>query len=447
MGQKVHPGGLRVGVIQNWKSNWFAGPKEFSSWLIEDVHIRDHIYGKLAHAGLSDILIRKDKQRVTVDIYTARPGIVIGKSGVEVDALRRELHAITRKNVHININEIKRPELDAKLVAQSVAEQLQNRVSFRRAMKRALASAIRSGAQGIKIACSGRLGGTEMSRSEGYSEGRVPLHTIRADIDYGFTEARTTFGRIGVKVWINKGEIMPEGYEGLQGGRESRLGEQDQARRRGSGGGEGLAGGRDGGRGRSVDREGLGPVRKSRRSGSRGQGRPGGGPRPDATAKPTDAPPQAAAAVEKSVTPVEKPEVVAAKPVVGTEEPKAAPEKAKATVAKAKPAAEKTKPAAEETKATAAKAKPVAEKAKATAAKAKPVAEKAKATAAKAKPVAEKAKATAAKAKPAVEKAKPVAKKAPAKSKAKAAEAEAPSKPAAKRAPRKKSETETKGDS
>jgi len=157
MGQKVHPGGLRVGVIHDWKSNWFAGPKEFSSWLIEDVRIRDHIYGKLAHAGLSDILIRKDKQRVTVDIYTARPGIVIGKSGVEVDALRRELHAITRKNVHININEIKRPELDAKLVAQSVAEQLQNRVSFRRAMKRALASGIRSGAQGIKIACSGRL--------------------------------------------------------------------------------------------------------------------------------------------------------------------------------------------------------------------------------------------------------------------------------------------------
>ena len=148
MGQKIHPGGLRVGVIQNWKSNWFAGPKEFSSWLIEDVRIRDHIYGKLAHAGLSDILIRKDKQRVTVDIYTARPGIVIGKSGVEVDALRRELHAITRKNVHININEIKRPELDAKLVAQSVAEQLQNRVSFRRAMKRALASGYSLGGAG-----------------------------------------------------------------------------------------------------------------------------------------------------------------------------------------------------------------------------------------------------------------------------------------------------------
>src|SRR6266516_6107433 len=229
MGHKVHPGGLRVGVIHTWKSNWFVPSKEFPSALMEDVRIREHIYGKLSHAGLSDILIRKDKQRITVDIYTARPGIVIGKSGVEVDALRKELHDLTGKNVHININEIKRPELDAKLVAQSIAEQLVNRVSFRRAMKRALASAIRSGAQGIKITCGGRLGGTEMSRSETYSEGRVPLHTIRADIDYGFTEAKTTFGRIGVKVWINKGEIMPEGFESVAQQKETRLGDQDTA--------------------------------------------------------------------------------------------------------------------------------------------------------------------------------------------------------------------------
>jgi small subunit ribosomal protein S3 len=274
MGQKVHPGGMRVGVIHDWKSNWFSGKKEFGDWLLEDVRIREHIYRKLAHAGLSDILIRKDKQRVTIDIYTARPGIVIGKSGVEVDALRKELHGLTRKNVHININEIKRPELDAKLVAQSIAEQLENRVSFRRAMKRALASAMRSGAYGIKIVCGGRLGGTEMSRSESYSEGRVPLHTIRADIDYGVTEARTTMGRIGVKVWINKGEIMPEGYEGIATTRDSRLGEQDQARRRG-GAAEGLGASREGGRGRSVDREGLGPVRQRRRGGQ-GGGRPGG---------------------------------------------------------------------------------------------------------------------------------------------------------------------------
>jgi small subunit ribosomal protein S3 len=273
MGQKVHPGGLRVGVIHDWKSNWYTGKKEFPAYLLEDVRIREHIYKKLAHAGLSDILIRKDKQRITVDIYTARPGIVIGKSGVEVDALRKELHAITKKNVHININEIKRPELDAKLVAQSIAEQLQNRVSFRRAMKRALASGIRSGAHGIKIVCGGRLGGTEMSRSESYSEGRVPLHTIRADIDYGFVEAKTTFGRIGVKVWINKGEIMPEGYEGMAGAKETRLGEQDQARRR-RGSAEGLGASRESGRDRQRDREGLGPVRRRRPDGRRGGGRP-----------------------------------------------------------------------------------------------------------------------------------------------------------------------------
>src|SRR6059036_1549500 len=242
MGQKVHPGGMRVGVIHDWKSNWYTGAKEFPQYLIEDLKIRDHINKKLAHAGLSDILIRKDAQRITIDIYTARPGIVIGKSGVEVDALRKDIHGMTSKAVHININEIKRPELDAKLVAQSIAEQLENRVSFRRAMKRSLASAMRSGAQGIKITAGGRLGGGEMSRREAYSEGRVPLHTIRADIDYGFAEAKTTFGRIGVKVWVNKGEIMPEGFEGMTGGRELRLGDQDQARRRRGAGraGEGL---------------------------------------------------------------------------------------------------------------------------------------------------------------------------------------------------------------
>ena len=281
MGQKIHPGGLRVGVIHDWKSNWYTGKKEFAAYILEDVRIREHIYRKLAHAGLSDILIRKDKQRITVDIYTARPGIVIGKSGVEVDALRRELHAMTQKNVHININEIKRPELDAKLVAQSIAEQLSNRVAFRRAMKRALASAIRSGAAGVKIQCSGRLGGGEMSRRETYNEGRVPLHTIRADIDYGFVEAKTGSGRIGVKVWINKGEIMPEGFESLASG-DTRLGDQDARRRRG-GATEGLGASRESGRGRSQDREGLGPVKRRRGPGGagggtgRGRGAGGGG--------------------------------------------------------------------------------------------------------------------------------------------------------------------------
>ena len=276
MGQKVHPGGMRVGVIHDWKSNWYTGKKDFPAYLIEDIKIREHILKKLSHAGLSDILIRKDKQRITIDIYTARPGIVIGKSGVEVDALRKELHALTKKNVHININEIKRPELDAKLVAQSIAEQLQNRVSFRRAMKRSLASAIRSGAAGVKVQCSGRLGGSEMSRSEQYSEGRVPLHTIRADIDYGFVEAKTPTGRIGVKVWINKGEIMPQGYSGMAEKKETRLGDQDTARRRG-GVTEGLGASRESGRNRNQDREGLGPVRRGR-PGQRGATqRPGGG--------------------------------------------------------------------------------------------------------------------------------------------------------------------------
>jgi small subunit ribosomal protein S3 len=330
MGQKVHPGGLRVGVIHDWKSNWYTSKKEFKGALLEDIKIREHINRKLGHAGLSDILIRKDKQRITIDIYTARPGIVIGKSGVEVDALRRDVHAMTHKNVHININEIKRPELDAKLVAQSIAEQLQNRVSFRRAMKRSLASAMRSGAHGVKIKCGGRLGGGEMSRVESYSEGRVPLHTIRADIDYGACEAKTTFGRIGVKVWINKGEIMPEGYEGVSQ-KDSRLGDQDTARRRG-GASEGLSASRESGRGRQADREGLGPVRKRRGGGGGGSGPGGGGggprgprgrrgggappredtgrPRADESTPRTETPPQPQA--EPKVEPVETPPVAEA---------------------------------------------------------------------------------------------------------------------------------------
>jgi small subunit ribosomal protein S3 len=267
MGQKVHPEGLRVGYIHDWKSQWY-NDREFSAYLMEDVRIRDHIEGKLAHAGLSDITIKKNKSEVEVNIHTARPGIVIGKSGSEVDALRRELHRMTGKSVKVNILEIKRPELDAKLVAQSVAEQLQNRVAFRRAMKRALTSAMRSGAKGVRIQVSGRLGGAEMARTEGYSDGRVPLHTLRADIDYGFYEARTTFGRIGVKVWINKGEIMPSGFaQDLT---------QIEAPQQAAPGGGGPGGGRDGrdgrgGRGGGRDGRGGGP-------GGPGRGGRGGGP-------------------------------------------------------------------------------------------------------------------------------------------------------------------------
>ncbi len=211
MGQKVHPTSLRVGYIMDWKSVWFA-ERDFADKLNEDIKIREHINEKLAHAGLSDITIRKSTSDVTVDINTARPGIVIGKSGSEVDALRKELHDLTGKQVKVNILEVKRPELDAKLVAQSIAEQLQGRVAYRRAMKRALTSAIRSGAKGVRIQVSGRLGGAEMARRQSYSDGSVPLHTMRAEIDYGFAEAKTTAGRIGVKCWINKGEVMPEGF-------------------------------------------------------------------------------------------------------------------------------------------------------------------------------------------------------------------------------------------
>jgi small subunit ribosomal protein S3 len=265
MGQKVHPEGLRVGYIHDWQSTWF-NDREFADYLLEDIRIREHIEGKLAHAGLSDITIRKDTNEVEVNIHTARPGIVIGKSGTEVDALRRELHRMTRKSVRVNILEIKRPELDAKLVAQSIAEQLQNRVAFRRAMKRSLTSAMRSGAKGVRIQVSGRLGGSEMARTEFYSDGRVPLHTLRADIDYGFHEARTTFGRIGVKVWVNKGEIMPSGFAQdlteMEAPKQATTGARGQGRRDAGGPGDGTGRG-DGGRPRApaAGREGPAATR------------------------------------------------------------------------------------------------------------------------------------------------------------------------------------------
>jgi small subunit ribosomal protein S3 len=287
MGQKVHPEAMRVGYIHDWKSNWFS-EKNFAEYLDEDIKVREHIIGKLAHAGLSDITIRKDAAELEVNIHTARPGIVIGKSGSEVDALRRDLHRMTKKQIKVNILEIKRPELDAKLVAQSIAEQLQNRVAFRRAMKRALTSAMRSGAKGVKVQVSGRLGGAEMARTESYSDGRVPLHTMRADIDYGFYEARTTFGRIGVKCWVNKGEIMPEGYTGADltdmtapappgNDRDGRGGRDGRDRGRGGGGGGGR-GGRGGGQGGGRGPGGAGGPGSFGGQGGRGGGGGGRGP-------------------------------------------------------------------------------------------------------------------------------------------------------------------------
>jgi small subunit ribosomal protein S3 len=276
MGQKIHPEGFRVGYIHDWKSNWYED-KNFADVLQEDLQIRDHIVNKLSHAGLSNITIER-RGEVAVDIHTARPGIVIGKSGSEVDALRKELHKLTGSPVKVNIREVKRPELDAKLVAQSIAEQLQNRVAFRRAMKRALTSAMRSGAKGVKVQVSGRLGGAEMARTEQYSDGRVPLHTLRADIDYGFFEARTTTGRIGVKCWINKGEVMPEGFRSDLASADEPPTQSGRGRRddRGGGGRGRGPGGDRGGRGPGGDRGGRGGGGRGPGGGGRGGQRGGG---------------------------------------------------------------------------------------------------------------------------------------------------------------------------
>lgn len=206
MGQKANPIGLRLGIIKGWDSNWYGG-KNFSDKLVEDNKIRNYLKARLAKASISKIVIERTVKIITVTINTSRPGIIIGKGGQEVDKIKEELKKITKKEIQINIFEIKRPELDARLVADSIARQIEGRISFRRAVKMAVASTMRMGAEGIKVKCSGRLAGAEMARVEGYKEGRTPLHTLRADIDYALGEAHTTYGRIGVKVWICKGEI------------------------------------------------------------------------------------------------------------------------------------------------------------------------------------------------------------------------------------------------
>jgi len=206
MGQKTNPIGLRLGIIKGWDSNWYGG-KNFGSKLLEDNKIRQYLNARLAKAGISKIMIERTLKLVTVTIFTARPGIIIGKGGAEVDKLKEELKKLTKKEIQINISEIKRPELDATIVANSIAKQIEGRISFRRAIKTSVASTMRIGAEGIKVMISGRLGGAEMARSEQYKEGRIPLHTLRADIDYAKVEAHTTYGRIGIKVWICKGEI------------------------------------------------------------------------------------------------------------------------------------------------------------------------------------------------------------------------------------------------
>ena len=216
MGQKVNPHGLRVGVIKDWDSKWYADA-EFSDYLVEDYNIRKFLKKKLYSAGVSKIEIERASDRVKVIIYTAKPGVVIGKGGAEIEVTKKELSKLTDKKVMVDIKEIKRPDRDAQLVAENIAQQLENRVSFRRAMKSCMGRTMKSGAMGIKTCCSGRLGGADIARAEFYSEGTIPLQTLRADIAYGFAEANTTYGKVGVKVWIYKGEILPTKGNQMEG--------------------------------------------------------------------------------------------------------------------------------------------------------------------------------------------------------------------------------------
>ncbi|WP_139925673.1 30S ribosomal protein S3 [Hymenobacter sp. DG01] len=289
MGQKVNPVGFRLGVIKGWDSNWYGG-KDFADKLVEDEKIRKYINARIPKGGISRIVIERTLKRVTITINTARPGVVIGKGGAEVDKIKDELKQITGKDVQINIFEIKRPELDAKLVGESIAQQLQARISFRRAMKMAIQAALRVGAEGIKIQCGGRLGGAEIARSEQYKEGRTPLHTLRADIDYALSEAQTVYGKIGIKVWVMRGEVFgkpdlspnqqPAGSQGGEsrgndrgprGERGDRGGDRGPRRDRNDRGGEGRGGDNRGGQG-GGQRRGGGPGQ------NRG-GQGGGAPR------------------------------------------------------------------------------------------------------------------------------------------------------------------------
>ena len=275
MGQKINPVGLRLGIVRGWDSAWYGG-NTFSDKLVEDHKIREYVHARIPKGGIAKVVIERTLKRITLTVHTARPGVVIGKGGNEVDKIKEELKKITGKDVQINIFEIKRPELDAKLVGESIAQQIEARISYKRAMKQAIASAIRVGAEGIKVKVSGRLAGADMARQEQYKEGRIPLHTLRADIDYAISEAQTVYGKIGIKVWIFKGEVYgkrdlspniglvsnaPQGQGGQGGGQRGERNER--------GGGNRGRGGRDGGNRRGGDGGG-------RRDGG---GRPRGGQR------------------------------------------------------------------------------------------------------------------------------------------------------------------------
>lgn len=267
MGQKINPVGLRLGIVRGWDSNWYGG-NTFSDKLVEDHKIREYVHARIPKGGIAKVVIERTLKRITLTIHTARPGVVIGKGGNEVDKIKEELKKITGKDVQINIFEIKRPELDAKLVGESIGQQIEARISYKRAMKQAIASAMRVGAEGIKVKVSGRLAGADMARTEQYKEGRIPLHTLRADIDYAISEAQTVYGKIGIKVWIFKGEIYGKrdlspnvgaasssGQGGSQGGGQ-REGRNDRGGRNRGGRDGGRRGGDGGGRGRGDNRGG-----------------------------------------------------------------------------------------------------------------------------------------------------------------------------------------------
>jgi len=290
MGQKVNPVGFRLGVIKGWDSNWYGG-KDFADKLVEDEKIRKYINARIQKGGISRIVIERTLKRITITINTARPGVVIGKGGQEVDKIKDELKEITKKDVQINIFEIKRPELDARLVGESIAQQLAARISFRRAMKMSIQAALRAGAEGIKIQCGGRLGGAEIARSEQYKEGRTPLHTLRADIDYALSEAQTVYGKIGIKVWVMRGEVFgkpdlspnqaPQGGQGgdERGGRGNDRGPRGERDGRDRGP-RGDRGPRRDGQGGGANRGGQGGgANRGGQGGGANRGGQGGGPR------------------------------------------------------------------------------------------------------------------------------------------------------------------------
>ena len=285
MGQKVNPVGFRLGVIKGWESNWFGG-KDFAEKLVEDEKIRKYILARIPKGGISRIIIERTLKRITITINTARPGVVIGKGGAEVDKIKEELKNITQKDVQINIFEIKRPEIDAKLVGESIAQQLQARISFRRAMKMAIQAALRVGAEGIKVQVSGRLGGAEIARTEQYKEGRTPLHTLRADIDYALSEAQTVYGKIGIKVWVMRGDVFgkPELLPNVQltnpgGGFDGRRSDRDDRGPRGNDRGPRGAGGGGGDRGGNRGPGGGGGFGGAAGGGGNAGGGAGGGQR------------------------------------------------------------------------------------------------------------------------------------------------------------------------